>query len=207
MPQSPTRKAIPTQLTLAQFNEFVLPYLKMGSRGPQPKLDLYKIFNYILKLLYLGCQWKELPIEKDADGLPEIHYTSIYRAFRRFEAQGCFDAIFEGSVLQLSRTGLLDTRVIHGDGTTTAAKKGGDHLGFSGHKHFKGDKVVALCDRNCNVIAPFVTAPGNRNESPLLKEALPQVTRIAKQVGLDLNKTIVSLDGVYDTKGESKSHF
>jgi len=86
MPQSPTRKAIPTQLTLAQFNEFVLPYLKMGSRGPQPKLDLYKIFNYILKLLDLGCQWKELPIEKDADGLPEIHYTSIYRAFRRFEA-------------------------------------------------------------------------------------------------------------------------
>ena len=67
--------------------------------------------------------------------------------------------------------------------------------------------MVALCDRNCNVIAPFVTAPGNRNESPLLKEALPQVTRIAKQVGLDLNKTIVSLDGVYDTKGESKSHF
>ena len=42
--------------------------------------------SYILKLLYLGCQWKELPIEKDADGLPEIHYTSIYRAFRRFEA-------------------------------------------------------------------------------------------------------------------------
>ena len=53
MPQSPTRKAIPTQLTLAQFNEFVLPYLKMGSRGPQPKLDLYTIFSYILKLLYL----------------------------------------------------------------------------------------------------------------------------------------------------------
>lgn len=144
MPQAPTWKAIPTQLTLAQFNEFVLPHLKTGTRGPQPKLDLHKIFNYILKLLYLGCQWKELPIEKDANGLPEIHYTSIYRAFRRFEAHGCFDAIFEGVVLQLSRTGLLDTRVIHGDGTTTAAKKGGDNLGFSGHKHFKGDKVVAL---------------------------------------------------------------
>ena len=75
MPQSPTRKEIPTQLTLAQFKEFVLPYLKMGSRGPQPKLDLYTIFNYILKLLYLGCQLKELPIAKDEEGLPEIHYT------------------------------------------------------------------------------------------------------------------------------------
>jgi transposase len=129
MPQAPTWKAIPTQLTLAQFNEFVLPHLKTGTRGPQPKLDLHKIFNYILKLLYTGCQWKELQIEKDENGLPEIHYTSRYRAFRRFEAQGCFDAIFEGSVLQLSQTGLLDTRVIHGDGTTTAALKGGDNLG------------------------------------------------------------------------------
>ena len=31
----------------------------------------------------------------------------------------------------------------------------------------KGDKIVAFCDRNCNIIAPFVTAAGNRNESPL----------------------------------------
>jgi hypothetical protein len=42
----------------------------------------------------------------------------------------------------------------------------------------KGDKVVAFCDRNCNIIAPFIAAPGNRNESPLLPKALPQVTRI-----------------------------
>ncbi len=83
------------------FNEFVLPFLTTGTRGPQPKLDLYTIFNYILKFLYIGCQWKELPIEKDEEGLPEIHYTNIYRAFRRFEAEGCIDAIFEHSVLKL----------------------------------------------------------------------------------------------------------
>ena len=29
---------------------------------------------------------------------------------------------------------LLDTTVIHGDGTTTAAKKGDDNIGFSGHR-------------------------------------------------------------------------
>jgi len=28
----------------------------------------------------------------------------------------------------------LDTSVIHGDGTTTSAKKGGDNIGYSGHK-------------------------------------------------------------------------
>jgi len=71
-------------------------------------------------------------------------------------------------VSHLHQKEFLDISVIHGDGTTTAAKKGGDNLGFSGHKHCKGDKVVAFCDRNCNVIAPFIAAPGNCNESRVL---------------------------------------
>jgi hypothetical protein len=97
--------------------------------------------------------------------------------------------------------------VIHGDGTTAAAKKGGDNIGFSGHKKVKGDKVVAFCDRNCNVIAPFVSAPGNHNESPLRREVLPAVTRIADSIGLDLRGTIVSLDGVYDCRRNRKAIF
>ena len=179
-------QAIPTQLDLAAFEQFVLPHLSPGSRGPAPKLSLHKIFNYVLKHLYLGCQWKELAIDKDGEGFVEIHYTRIYRICRRWVANGCIDAIFAGSVLRLHRDGLLDTTVIHGDGSTAAAKKGGDNLGFSGHKKVKGDKVVAFCDRHCNVIAPFVAAPGNRNESPLLREALPEVMRISREVGMDL---------------------
>ena len=101
----------------------------------------------------------------------------------------------------------LDLSVIHGDGTTTAAKKGGDNLGLSGHKHLKGDKVVAFCDRNCNVIAPFVAASGNRHESPLLLNALPKVTLIAQIVGFNLKNTIVSLDGVYDSRSNRKAIF
>ena len=200
-------QAIPTKLSGAQFEQFVLPHLSRGTRGPASKLSPHATFNYILKLLYPGCQWKELPIEKDRDGRPEIHHTRIYRAFRRWEAQGCIAAIFAGSVLKLHQAELLDISIIHGDGTTTAAKKGGDNIGFSGHKKMKGDKVVAFCDRNCNVIAPFVAAPGNDNESPLLREALPLVTRIAREIGMNLQGTVVSLDGVYDCRYNRKAIF
>jgi hypothetical protein len=45
-----------------------------------------------LKILYLGCQWKELPIDKDGEGHPETHYTRIYRIWRRWvdnRSTGC----------------------------------------------------------------------------------------------------------------------
>ena len=48
---------------------------------------------------------------------------------------------------------------------------------------------------------------GNRNESPLLREALPNVMRIARDVGMDLQGSIVSLDGVYDCRANRKAIF
>jgi hypothetical protein len=107
MAESRRWQAIPTQLGLGLFEQFVLPHLSIGRRGPAPKLGLFKIFNYILRLLYLGCQWKELPIDKDGEGRPEIHYTRIYSAWRRWGADGCIDAIFTGSVMQLHQDELL----------------------------------------------------------------------------------------------------
>ncbi len=51
MAQTQPGQGIPTHLIFEQFEKFVLPHLHTGSRGPQPKLGLHVIFNYILKLL------------------------------------------------------------------------------------------------------------------------------------------------------------
>ena len=198
---------IPTFLTIQQFDEFVLQHLRTPTTGPKPKISDDKIFNYILKLLYTGCQWAEIPIEKDSDGFPEIHHTRIYRKFRYWIDHGCIDAIFGNTVFQLNEKGLLDTSILHGDGTSTMAKKGGDNLGFNGHKHMKGDKVVAICDRHCNVICPFIAAPGNRNECPLLPEAIVSLKQMAQAIGLNLSGIIMSLDGVYDSRSNRKMIF
>src|SRR5476651_1722457 len=78
MTGKPSWQAIPTKLSEAQFEEFVLPHLSRGRRGPPPTLSLHKIFNYILKALYMGCQWMMLPIESNDKGRPEIHHTRTY---------------------------------------------------------------------------------------------------------------------------------
>ena len=111
-------------LTESEFSEFVLLHLLNGTRGPDKKLSSFKLFNYILKFMYTGCQWSELPIDKDACGKPEIHYTRVFRTFQFWLKHGCFDKIFEDSVARLFKKRMLDTSIIHGDGTSTVAKKG-----------------------------------------------------------------------------------
>ncbi len=56
MAQSQHWQRIPTQLSLAQFSQFVLPHPIIWSRGPAPKLSLHAIFHYILRLLYMGVE-------------------------------------------------------------------------------------------------------------------------------------------------------
>lgn len=115
---------IPTELSQSDFNEFIFPHLTSGRRGPKPKISYFKMFNYFLYLMHTGCQWYQLPIDKNPDGRPEINYSRLFRHFQRWIKSGFLDRVFESSVAKLAKESLLNTRVLHGDGTTTAAKKG-----------------------------------------------------------------------------------
>ena len=199
---------IPVQLTLSQFHEFIFRHLPKPKRGPSCKITLFKIFNYILTFLYTGCQWLSLPIAIDPQtGKPEIHYTRIFRIFKQWVKQGVFEKVFENSVVRLHNAGLLDLSILHGDGTSTIAKKGGECLGFSGHKHFKGEKTVAFVDRNCNVISPFTKAPGHRHETRLFPDAFGHLKRIIKTLGESLRGLVASLDSAYDSAVNRKMIF
>ena len=173
-------RSIPTKLTENQFSQFSLKHLPKRQRDPVSKISVFKIFNYVMKFLYTSCQWKELPIDSNSNEKPEIHYTRVFRIFKHWIRSDVFTKIFENSVAVLKQSGLLDTSILHGDGTTTTAKKGGDNIGYNGHKHMKGDKIVAFCDRFCNVIAPFVTAPGNRNEAKCFQNRLNTLKELPK---------------------------
>jgi transposase len=200
-------RSIPVQLSESEFNEFIFKHLPEQMQKRHYRVSRYKIFNYILKFLYMGCQWKMLPIEMDVTRRPEIHYSQVFRVFQAWLNTGTLLKIFESSVFTLAQENLLDTSVTHGDGTTTMAKKGGDCLGFSGHKHMKSEKIVAFVDRNCNVLSPMVVAPGNRHEGPLFEKAFGFLKNILKRIGKSLQETVVSLDSAYDSKVNRKMVF
>jgi transposase len=119
---------IPVQLGETEFEKFILPHLSLPKRGPDCKIGYHKAFNYILKVLYTGMQWKELPIEKGPDGQTEIHYTGIYKLFARWADDGSLEKAFIASVKHLSDENKLDLSLLHGDGSNTVAKKGAKEL-------------------------------------------------------------------------------
>jgi transposase len=127
----------------------------MPKRGPRCKLGYHRVFNLILWVLYTGMQWKCLPVPKDTHGNAAIHYTTVYKVFARWSDDGSLEDAFMASVGHLSDHNHLDLSVLHGDGTNTVAKRGGDGIGYSGYKHQKGEKVIAIIDNNGYVLAPL----------------------------------------------------
>jgi hypothetical protein len=70
----PATTPIPVQLSDSEFTAFILPHLSIPKRGPKCKLGYHRIFNLILWILYTGMQWQSLPVPKDANGKPAIHF-------------------------------------------------------------------------------------------------------------------------------------
>ena len=66
---------------------------------------------------------------------------------------------------------------------------------------------MALCDKNCNVIAPFVAAPGNRNESVMFIGSLKALKDTIKAIGASITGSILSLDGIYNCRSNRKAIF
>jgi transposase len=205
--QKPATTPIPVQLSEAEFTEFIFPHLSMPKRGPKCKLGYHRVFNLILWVVYTGMQWKCLPVPKDHDGNPEIHYTTVYKVFAKWADDGSLEHAFIASVEHLADHKQLDLSVLHGDGTNTVAKKGGNGIGYSGYKHQKGEKVIAIIDNHGYVLAPLPVAPVNEADTVLLPEGLKALKRVAKLAGLDLDKAYLNLDGGFDSARNRKAIF
>src|ERR671915_1746484 len=204
---NPGTTPIPVQLSEHEFTEFIFPHLSMPKRGPKCKIGYHRLFNLILWVLYTGMQWKSLPVPKDHDGKAKIHYTTLYKAFAKWADDGSLEHAFIASVGHLSDHHRLDLNVLHGDGTNTVAKKGGDGIGYSGYKHHKGEKVIAIIDNHGYVLAPLPVAPANEADTVLLPEGLKGLKRMAKLTGLVLEGSYLNLDGGFDSTSNRKAIF
>jgi transposase len=207
MIESPATTPIPVQLSESEFAAFFFPHLSMPRRGPRCKLGYHCVFNLILWVLYTGMQWKCLPVPRTAEGKAQIHYTTIYKVFAKWSDDGSLKQAFIASVRHLASHRQLDLSILHGDGTNTVAKKGGDCIGYSGHKHQKGEKIIAIIDNNGFVLAPVPVAPVNEADTVLLPDGLNELKRMARLTGLKIDGSYLNLDGGFDSRHNRKAIF
>ena len=78
----------PSDLTDAEW-ERLEPLIPAAKPGGRPRAtDMRQAMNAILYLLRTGCPWRYLP----RDGFPPR--STVYNIFRRFQAEGRWDAIW-----------------------------------------------------------------------------------------------------------------
>src|SRR2546422_5735735 len=86
-------------------------------------------------------------------------------------------------------------------------QKRGDGIGYAGHKHEQGEKVIAIIDNTGYVLAPVPVAPVHETDMVLLPEGLKALKNVAKEVGLDLKGASLNLDGGFDSRHNRKCIF
>src|SRR5437879_4428527 len=59
-------------------------------------------------------------------------------------------------------------------------QKVGDGIGYSGYKHQKGEKVMAITDNNGYVLSPLPVALVNKSDMVLLPDGLKSLKLVAK---------------------------
>lgn len=88
---------IPTSLSFEQFQQFVLPHLSTGSRGPAPKLPLHRVFNTSYKRFTWAVSGRNCRSKK------------IMKAVRKFITRAS-TARFEGGKRTAALTPFLQVR-------------------------------------------------------------------------------------------------
>jgi hypothetical protein len=132
---------------------------------------------------------------------------AIYKVFAKWADDGSLYQAFVASVKHLAEQHHLDLNVLHGDGSNTVAKKGGDGIGYSGHKHQKGEKVIAIVENNGFVLAPLPVAPVNEADTVLLPDGLNALKRVARMADLGIDGAYLNLDGGFDSRRNRKAIF
>jgi transposase len=80
-------------------------------------------------------------------------------------------------------------------------------MGYSGYKHQKGEKVIAITDNHGYVLSPLPVAPVNETDMALLPESLKVLKRVVKTVGLTLTGAYLNLDAGFDSTHNRKCIF
>ena len=83
-------------------------------------------------------------------------------------------------------------------------KKRGNNIGYSGHKHQKGEKELTITDNKGFIVGPITLKPVNCHDTTILPEALAEFISFSSRIGMELESSALTLDSGFDSKVNHK---
>lgn len=79
-------------------------------------------------------------------------------------------------------------------------QKRGEGVGYSGHKHQRGEKILTIVDNHGHIVAPIVVRSVNVHDTVLFPESFDGLLETADMLSLDIRGSAVTLDSGFDSE-------
>ncbi len=137
------------QINRAANRQKLVPQLSKGKRGPTCKVGLWRVVRAILYRMKTGVQWRQLPMDslfgRHAISWQSARRRPVFYYFSKWSKDGSWHKLWV-TVLDFIRE-LLYMSSVEFDGSHTHAKRGGQEVGYQGHKKAKTTNMLFLTDR------------------------------------------------------------
>ena len=194
---------IPVEINEIDFILFILPCLSVAQRGFISKISLYKIFSYILKKLYTGCQWSAL--ELDCEDKDKVTWQAIYWHFRKWSIDKSLEKVWKLSIESVKND--LDLSEINLDGTHTISKKGGEDVAYQERKKAKTSNILIFTEKQGYIIGAMDVMAGNHHDAFNIKENAAHAFTEMKRDDLTIAGAYLNADKAFDNKDFRKACF
>lgn len=185
------------KLSKKLLNKEIVPLLSIGKRGPKCKCGLWRIMRAILRKLKSGCQWRELPV-RELFGRFKTTWGTVYYWFNKWSRDGSFAKAW-ARILALHRA-MLDMSSVQLDGSHTAAKSGGQQVGYQGRKKCRATNMVFLTDKRGIPLACGAPMAGNHHDLYGIEKSMQEIVATCNAAGLSVDGLFMNADAGFDAR-------
>jgi transposase len=185
-------------LSKDKIERWIVPHLSKGSRGAKVGVELWRIVAAILYRLKSGCQWRMLPVEQFFTSKAKLSRSGVYHHYREWVRDGSFKTVW----IELLKANhqLPDLSSMQLDGSHTAAKNGGEDIGYQRRKAARTTNALFLSDNQGLPLAVATPQSGNHHDLHDIEQLFEELCKVLQEADVDLSGVFMNADSGFDAQ-------
>ena len=175
---------------------WIVPHLRIGTRGPDPSADLLEVVETILYKLKTGCQWRQLPLKQFFTKVT-LSWEGVYYHFREWRKDGSWKQLWL-TLLRVHRP-RLDLSSIQLDGSHTRTRSSGEAIGYQKRKGSRTTNMLFLADNAGQPLACATPQAGNHHDLFDIKTTFGELCTLLEEAQIRLEGLFLNADSGFDS--------